>query len=127
MDKMKKLLIVLLVLTTATLAQSEILPLQATWTHNTETDMDHYDLYRTDVSPRVKINPAPIPWKNGAIFIESYDFDLTIPNGSQGTLTFIMKAVDTASNPSLDSNTASYGFDYQAPGAVPGFGVKKRP
>ncbi len=96
----------------ATLAFSATLNIRATWTPNTEGDMAGYNLYRTDGS-RVKINSVLIPHPPTL----PYAFSVTVPDASSGTLTFVLTAVDTSGNESADSNTASYSYDFVAPGA----------
>jgi hypothetical protein len=83
--------------------------------------MASYNLYRTD-GVRVKINSAPITHPN-----TQFDFLLTVPDGSQMVLKFVLTAVDQAGNESLDSNTATYPFDQLPPGAPGSLGVGKKP
>lgn len=96
------------------------IPLKATWTANTETDMGGYNLYRTD-GARVKLNSTLITHPP----VLPYLFTITVPDNSQGTATFVLTAVDTAGNESPDSGTANYPFDLKAPAAPTGFGVSK--
>ena len=79
------------------------LNLTATWTVNTESDMKEYRLYRTDIT-RTQIGTAPYP-------NTSLPFTVTVPDGSAGTLLFVLRAVDTSNNESLDSNSAAYNYD----------------
>jgi hypothetical protein len=79
------------------------LSLKATWTANTESDMKEYRLYRTDVT-RTLIGATPHP-------NTSYPFAVTVPDGSSGTLKFVLTAVDTNNNESVDSTPASYGYN----------------
>ena len=82
------------------------LNLKATWTPNTETDMAGYNLYRTD-GTRAKINSTLIPHPPTL----PYPFSITVTDGSRGTATFVLRAVDTAGNESADSNLATYDYD----------------
>jgi hypothetical protein len=97
-------------------ASGATLSLKATWTPNTEPDMAGYNLYRTD-GTRTKINATLIPFLTGTTPTAQYTFTVTVSGG--GTMTFVMTAVDTANNESLDSNTASYSYDLTPP-AAPG-------
>ena len=91
--------------------------LKATWPTNTEPDMKEYRLYRTD-GARTLIGTIPHP-------NTSYSFTLNIPGLFTGTLTFVLTAVDTSDNESLDSPLASLQI---APPAAPKFKqVKKTP
>jgi hypothetical protein len=99
-------------------ASGATLSLKATWTPNTESDMAGYNLYRTD-GTRTKINATLIPFLTGTTSTAQYSFTVTVSSGAAGTMTFVMTAVDTSNNESLDSNTASYSYDLAAP-AAPG-------
>jgi hypothetical protein len=79
------------------------LSLKATWTANTESDMKEYRLYRTD-GTRTLVGATPHP-------NTSYPFAVTVPDGSSGTLKFVLTAVDTNNNESTDSNLATYNYD----------------
>lgn len=79
------------------------LNLKATWTANTEPDMKEYRLYRTD-GTRTLIGTIPHP-------NTSYNFSVTVPDQSAGTLTFVLTAVDTNNNESADSAPASYTYN----------------
>lgn len=79
------------------------LNLTATWTANTDQDTKDYRLYRTDVT-RTLIGTTPHP-------NASYPFAVTLPDGSAGTLSFVLTAVDKNNNESADSNLASYKYD----------------
>jgi hypothetical protein len=79
------------------------LNLKATWTANTESDMANYKLYRTD-GTRTLLGTIPHP-------TTSYNFSVTVPDNSAGTLTFVLTAVDTNNNESLDSIPASYTYN----------------
>jgi hypothetical protein len=73
--------------------------LKATWTMSTEPDVKEYRLYRTD-GARTLIGTIPQP-------NTSYSFTLNFPGSFTGTLTFVLTAVDTSNNESLDSPVAS--------------------
>ena len=79
------------------------LNLTATWTANTESDMKEYRLYRTD-GTRTLIGATPHP-------NTSYPFAVTVPDGSSGTLKFVLTAVNTNNDESTDSNTATYSYN----------------
>jgi hypothetical protein len=79
------------------------LNLRATWTANTEPDMKEYRLYRTD-GTRTLIGTIAHP-------NTSYNFSVTVADNSSGTLTFVLTAVDTNNNQSLDSIPASYTYN----------------
>ena len=76
--------------------------------------MAGYNLYRTD-GTRLKLNPALIPFLTTGVPTAQYLFSLTVPDNSSGTMTFVMTAVDTSGNESLDSNTASKIYDLVPP------------
>jgi len=98
-------------------ASGATLSIKAVWTPNTEPDMAGYNLYRTD-GTRTKINATLIPFLTGSTPTAQYSFTVTVSGGT-GAMTFVLTAVDTANNESLDSNTASYSYDL-APPAAPG-------
>ena len=79
------------------------LNLKATWTANTEPDMKEYLLYRTD-GTRTLIGTIPHP-------NTSYNFSVTVPDQSAGSLTFVLTAKDTNNNVSPDSTPASYSYN----------------
>ena len=102
----------------ASLVFGASLNLKADWTPNTETDMASYKLYRTDGTRTVIgtiSHPPTFP----------YLFTITVPDGSQGTITFVVTAIDTSANESGDSNVASYPFDLAAPGVPKNFSITK--
>jgi hypothetical protein len=87
--------------------------LKATWTANTEPDMKEYQLYRTD-GTRTLVGTIQHP-------TTTYNFSVTIPDQTAGTLTFVLVAVDTNNNPSPDSLPASYSYNSDTiPPARPG-------
>lgn len=94
------------------------LNLRATWDQNQEPDMKEYRLYRTD-GTRVLVGTIPHP-------TVSHDFSVTVPDGSSGTLSFVLTAVDTAGNESGDSNVATHPFDLAPPARPGGLGVERR-
>jgi len=79
------------------------LNLKAAWTANTEPDMKEYRLYRTD-GTRTLIGTITHP-------NTSYNFSVTVADNSSGTLIFVLTAVDTNNNESLDSVPASYSYN----------------
>lgn len=79
------------------------LNLTAKWTANTDPDMKEYRLYRTDIT-RTRIGTAPY-------LNTSLPFATTVPDGSAGTLLFVVTAVDVNNNESADSNLAPYSYD----------------
>ncbi|MEO0228294.1 MAG: hypothetical protein ABIL70_09630 [candidate division WOR-3 bacterium] len=96
------------------------LNLRATWTANTESDMKEYRLYRTD-GTRILIGTIPHP-------NTSYDFSITVPDQSAGTLIFVITAVDTNNNESADSSPASYSYNLDTipPSAPKNLSVQKK-
>ena len=95
------------------------LSLKATWTGNTESDMKEYRLYRTD-GTRTLVGTIPHP-------TTLYNFSVTVPDQSAGTLTFVLTAVDTNNNESTDSTVASYSYnlDTAAPSSPKNLSVQK--
>ena len=79
------------------------LNLNAAWIANTTPNMKEYRIYRTDVT-RTLI--ATIPHPN-----TSCTFSVTVPDGSAGTLTFVLVAVDIDNNVSPDSAPAVYPYN----------------
>lgn len=114
------ILIIISFLLMSTLVFGASLNLRATWTANTEPDMALYNVYRTD-GTRILIGTVPHP-------TTLYDFSITVPDGSAGTLTFVLVAVDTNNNASLDSVTAPfvYNLDVTPPARPGGFSVGPR-
>ncbi len=113
-SQMKKriILAVIAILLTSTLVFGASLNLKATWTANTEPDMASYRLYRTD-GARLLIGTILHP-------IVTYDFTVTVPDGSTGTLTFVLTAVDTNNNESGDSVAAPFAYNLDViPPAAP--------
>ena len=112
---MKKIVIVVLAMVMvfmASLSFGATLNLKATWTANIETDMASYKLYRTD-GTRTLIGTIPHP-------TVLYNFSVTVPDQSSGTLKFVLTAVDTNNNESLDSTEATYPFNLDTtPPAAP--------
>jgi M6 family metalloprotease-like protein len=86
--------------------------LTATWIANSEADMMEYRLYRTD-GPRILIGATPHP----NTFYGP--FGVTVSDGSSGTLTFVLTAVDTDDYESGDSNPTLYSFNFIAPPSRP--------
>jgi len=113
-------LMVLAMVFMSSVAFGAILNLKATWTANTETDLAGYNLYRTD-GTRLKINPTLI-----IIPAIQYDFSVTVPDNSTGTMTFVLTAVDQTGNESLDSLTASKVYDLVPPVRPTGFIINFR-
>jgi hypothetical protein len=118
---MKRLALVLLVLVVVSgSAFGATLNLKATWTANTETDMKEYRLYRTD-GTRTLIGTVAHP-------TTTYNFSVTVADGTAGTMTFVLVAVDTNNNISPDSATASYPYntDVTPPVAPKGMSIAKQ-
>jgi len=84
-------------------SEAATLNLRATWTANTEPDMASYRLYRTD-GTRTLIGTIAHP-------TTSHNFSVTVPDGSTGTLKFVLQAGDTNNNWSLDSVEALYPYN----------------
>ena len=103
------------------------IPLKATWTPNIEPDMKEYRLYRTDLpvaatqtgGTRTLIGTIPHPT---AVYL----FSVTVPDGTDGTLKFVLTAADIEGNQSLDSMEAVYPFDFKPPVAPTSFGVQRQ-
>lgn len=105
-------LVLVMVMMVCGSAWGATLSLKATWTANTETDMASYKLYRTD-GTRTLIGTIAHP-------TVTYNFSVTVTDGSSGTLTFVLTAVDTNNNESLDSTPASYSYNLDTiPPAAP--------
>ena len=118
---MKRFALVLSILLIPVLAFGATLNLRATWTANTEPDMREYRLYRTD-GTRTLIGTIAHP-------TVTYNFSVTVADGSSGTLTFVLVAVDTSANVSGDSVPASYPFnlvDVTPPRAPIGISIVKQ-
>ncbi len=107
---MKKFIVAfLMVLIFPLMVHSAVIPLGFAWDANIEPDMKEYEVYRTDVVPRVSVCKVQHPTTT------CLNNSITVPDGSQGTLTFVAVARDTSLNTSGDSNVVSHIFDYQAP------------
>jgi len=115
---MKKLPLILAMVLIPSICFSATLNLKATWIANTETDMAFYKLYRTD-GTRVLIGTIAHP-------TILYNFAVTVADNTQGTLTFVLTAVDITGNESIDSVVASYPFDLRPPAAPTGLGITKQ-
>jgi hypothetical protein len=117
---MKRFSLVLGILLIPVFAFGATLNLKATWTANTEADMKEYRLYRTD-GTRTLIGTVAHP-------TTTYNFSLTVADGTAGTMTFILVAVDTNNNISADSATASYAYnaDVTPPAAPKGISIAKQ-
>ena len=100
-------------------ASGASLSLKATWAANTELDMKEYRLYRTD-GTRTLVGTIPHP-------TTLYNFSVTVADQSAGTLTFVLRAVDTNNNESPDSSPASYSYnlDTTAPSSPKSLSVQK--
>ena len=101
--KIKSIIIVFSLLLFCGSSFGATLNLRATWTANTESDMKEYRLYRTD-GTRTLIGTIAHP-------NTSHNFSVTVPDQSSGTLRFVLTAVDTNNNESLDSSPASYSYN----------------
>ena len=93
------------------------LNLKATWTPPTTnsdgtplTDLASYNLYRTD-SGRTRIGNI------SSTAAQPYLFSVTVTNSA--TLTFVITAVDTSGNESVDSAPASYSYVDTIPPSAP--------
>lgn len=108
---MKKILLLAISLVLlASVAWSASIPLKATWTPNTEADMAGYNLYRTD-GTRLKLNPTLITHPPTL----PYNFIVTVPDNSSGTMTFVLTAVDAMGNESVDSVVVNKVYDLIPP------------
>jgi hypothetical protein len=114
---MKKLLLSMsIILVFATYGYTADFALKAQWNPNTETDMAYYSLYRMDgtrtiVSACSHVNQpaAPLPSK-----VEC-PFTVTVPSGTEPTLSFVVTATDTGGNTSVDSDPATFRADAKPP------------
>jgi hypothetical protein len=97
------ILIVLALILTSTLVFGASLNLRATWNLSPEPDMALYRLYRTD-GARSLLGTITHP-------TATYDFSVTVADGSQGTLTFVLTAIDTNNNESLDSVPVPFAYN----------------
>ena len=109
-------LIAIMFLLLAGVAQAADFALKAQWNPNTETDMSYYSLYRTDgtrtiVSACSHVNQPslPLPAKVECLFT------VTVPSGTEPTLSFVVTATDTTGNTSVDSDPATFRADAKPP------------
>ena len=115
---MKKIVLIILVMVfMATLSFAATLNLKATWTANTEPDMASYRLYRTD-GTRTLLSTIPHP-------TATYNFSVDVLDDSEGTLVFVLTAIDISDNESLDSSSASFSYDYRCPAKPTGLIISK--
>ena len=112
------ILLAISIIMLASVALSADLNLRATWTANSEPDMKEYRLYRLDIE-RQLIGTISHP-------TIQHDFTVTVPDGSEGTLRFVLTAVDISNNESGDSNEATYPFDFLPPVPPGGLNIQKR-
>jgi len=115
---MKKIILIMAIVLMASSTFGASISLKAIWTPNTEADMAGYNLYRTD-GTRLKLNPALIPHPP----VLPYNFIVSVPDNSSGTMTFVLTAVDSIGNESPDSNTASRPYDLVPPAKPVGLTV----
>ena len=122
---MKRVFIItMMCLLLAGVAQSADFALKAQRTPNTETDMSYYSLYRTDgtrtvVSACSHVNQpsAPLPAKVECLFT------VTVPSGTEPTLSFVVVPYDTSGNFAVDSDPATFRADAKAPTKSTGFTI----
>ena len=100
---MKRLALILAILLIPVFSFAYTLNLKATWTGNTEPDMKEYRLYRTD-GTRTLIGTIAHP-------TTVFNFSQTVADNTSGTMKFVLVAVDTNNNVSLDSTEASYNWN----------------
>ena len=106
--------------------------LKATWTEpttnadgSTLTDLSGNNVYRSDVTPVVKINSTLIPPTSGTS-ASPYLFSLSLTTST--TLTFYVTAVNSAGTESVPSNTATYVYKTTTtPSAASNFSVTSAP
>ena len=81
------------------------------WDSNTEPDMSHYNIYRSDDNQATwhKVNAAPIP--HTGMGTETWT-EMGVPDG---TYHWYGTAIDTSNNESDPSNIATKTIDTQAP------------
>jgi hypothetical protein len=109
MKFLKVVLISILLILMSSLSFGATLNIKAIWTPNVEPDMAGYNLYRTDLTQRTKVNPTLLPFHPGP-GLSSYAFSVVVPDNSSGTLSFVLTAVDQSGNESGDSNVATYTY-----------------
>ena len=115
---MKKIFLTIIAfLMMSSLAFGATLNLKATWDVNLELDMASYKLYRTD-GTRTLLSTIPHP-------TTTYKFSVDVLDDSEGTLVFVLTAIDTSDNESLDSSSASFSYDYRCPARPTGLTVSK--
>jgi hypothetical protein len=118
---MKKIVLLAMALVmVASLSWGADLALKATWTANTDSYTVGYKLYRTDTTRTLL---ATIPGKT----VATYNFNVTVPDNSSGTLKFKLTAYNASNVEGADSNEASYFFDLiPVPPAPAGLGISKQ-
>jgi len=110
-------LAIISILMLATLVFGADVPITFLWDRNTEADMKEYKLYRTDGS---RINLATIQHPASGTTV-THTQVVSIPDVGEGTLLFVVTALDTSGNESGDSNIVAYPFDKRAPVAPGNF------
>jgi hypothetical protein len=115
---MKKLFLIVAILLIPVLASAATFNLKATWTPNVEPDMKEYKLYRTD-GTRTLLGTIQHP-------TNTYLFQATVPDLSQGTMSFVITASDISGNESGDSTSVPFPWDLKPPVVPVGFGIVKQ-
>ena len=119
---MKRVFIItMMCLLLAGVVQAKDYALKAQWDRSIETDISHYVLYRTDSGSEVvvpacsHVNQLPSGLKMEC------PFTVTIADGTEVTMSFIINSVDTSTNISPDSDPATYRADAKPGTKVGGF------
>ena len=108
---MKRVFIItLMVLLLAGVAQAKDWALKATWTPNTEPDMSYYTLYRTDGTRAVVSTCSHVTHPTATC-----NFTVTVADGTEPVLSFVVTATDTTGNTSIDSDPATFRADSKSP------------
>lgn len=114
---MKRIILAIIsLLVLASMAISADFTIKFEWDRNTETDLAGYRMYR-DINgdPGTRLKVADIDKNTGFPYV----LMVTVQDGTEGTLGFVLTAYDTANNESGDSNRVTYPFDLKPP-AAPG-------
>lgn len=117
---MKRIILAILsILVLASLAISADFTIRFEWDRNTETDLAGYRMYKDQTG--VPGSRAKVGGDINKDLTFPFQITVTVPDGTEGELGFVLTAYDTANNESGDSNRVTYPFDMKppvAPGAL---------